>query len=177
MHLTLDHYKDLGYAYVSEFFTKEETQYYTQIMLDAKNNNALKAETDIRYYNNSQGGCPAEFRTALQNKTQQIKDLLGLTNVTAESVYARFYHNESTLNPHFDRKGLDHTLSVTLFTNLDEPWPLYCIDRKCNVVSFDIKPGDGAIIPGTRIVHWRRPLSCKPDQFAIQAFFHWKDPA
>ena len=175
MYTSINKYKDLGYAYVNEFFTKEENEYYTQIMLKARDNKQLKTETDTRYYNKSEGGTPEELRKALLSKTPALTELLGLVNVASESVYARFYYNESTLNPHFDRKGLDHTLSVSLFSNLDEPWPLLCVDKNCDIASFDIKPGDGAIIPGTKIVHWRKPLICKPDQYVIQAFFHWKD--
>jgi len=175
MNLITDCYKDLGYAYIENFLNKDETEFLTQTMLNAKKNNSLSLETDTRFYNKSEGGAPAEFREMLQKKTPEIKELLKMPDIVAESVYARIYYNKSTMNPHFDRNKLDHTLSVNLFSNLAEPWPLYCVDKNCNVVSFDIKPGDGAIILGTQLVHWRKPLVCTSEQFVIQSFFHWRD--
>ena len=175
MQLLINEYSTLGYAYVQEFLTPKETEFLAQNMLDAKKENRLKKESDVRYYNNSVGGrCPGLLEL-LQEKTPLMKELLNKNNIVPESVYARFYHNESTLNPHFDRPGLDHTLSVTLFTNLDTSWPLYCLDKNCNMQSFDIKLGDGALILGTKLVHWRKPLICSAEQYTIQAFFHWKD--
>lgn len=175
MHLSLDKYQELGYAYVTEFFTPDEVEFYKQLMLKARSEGRLTQENDARYYNKSEGGCTPEFRKALQDKTPIIKELFKLDRIVPESVYARFYYNDCTLHPHSDRPGLDHTLSVTLYSNLDEPWPLFCLDKNCDQESFDIKPGDGAMVPGTRIVHWRRPLKCRADQFVIQAFFHWKN--
>lgn len=175
MNLTIDKYKELGFAFVESFFEKDEVDYYTQVMLNAKKNNALKVEEDSRFYNKSEGGCPNELREALTSKTPKIKELLELPNIAAESVYARIYYNSSTMNPHFDRNKLDHTLSVNLFSNLSEPWPLYCVDKNCDVQSFVTKPGDGALILGTQLVHWRKPLVCNTDQYVIQVFFHWKN--
>lgn len=175
MHLSIDKYSELGYAYVKDFLTPEEVEYCKKVMLNSRENDLLKDETDQRYYYKSMGGCPPEFRKILHDKTPKIKEIFNMPNVTAEAVYARFYYNESTLNPHFDRGPLDHTLSVIVHSDIEEPWPLYCVDRKCNVVPFDIKLGDGAMIPGNKMVHWRKPLSCRPDQYVIAAFFHWKN--
>lgn len=175
MHLTIDKYQELGYAYVKDFFSPEEVEYYKGLMLKMRENGNLRQENDQRYYNKSEGGSSPEFVKVLREKTPQIKELFKLNKIVPESVYARFYYNDCTLHPHSDRPGLDHTLSVTLFSNLDEPWPLYCLDKNCDQESFDIKPGDGAMVPGTRIVHWRRRLKCRSDQFVIQVFFHWKN--
>jgi len=175
MHIEIDKYSDLGYAYVKNFLSKEEAEYLSEVMLNAKSNQELKDETDARYYYKSIGGNPPELRKILQAKTEKIKEIFRMPNIVPEATYARIYFNESTLNPHFDRNGLDHTLSVVLYSNLDEPWPFYCVDKKCNVVPFDIKVGDGAMIPGKTMVHWRKPLSCRQDQYVIAAFFHWKN--
>ena len=175
MHLTQDNYESLGYAYVNDFLSQEEVTFLTQVMFKNREEKRLNNETDNRYYYKSEGGSPPEFRKVLEEKTPKIKELFKFNNAIPESVYARFYYNESTLNPHFDREALDHTLSVTLYSNLDEPWPLSCIDKKCNILSFDIKSGDGAMILGNKIVHWRKPLVCRSDQFVIQAFFHWRN--
>jgi hypothetical protein len=175
MRLTNGNYNELGYAYIENFLTKEETEHLTQVMLNAKKANALTLETDIRFYNKSEGGAPNEFREILHKKTPLIKELLSMPDIAAESVYSRIYYDKSTMNPHFDRNKLDHTLSVNLFSNLAEPWPLYCVDKKCDIVSFDIKPGDGAIMLGTQLVHWRKPLACTSEQFVIQSFFHWRN--
>lgn len=174
MRATANKLSTLGYAYIENFLQDKEVDYLIKSMQEAKELKRLRDETDNLFYNKSEGGSTAELKTVLQDKTAQIKELFNLSNIVPESVYARYYYNESTLNPHFDRKGLDYTLSVSLFSNLNEPWPLYCIDKKCNVESFDIKIGDGAIIHGTKMIHWRKPLICNPGQYIIQAFFHWK---
>ena len=177
MQLEIDKYSDLGYAYVKDFLTQDEAKFASEVMLNAKVKNSLRDETyhDPRYYYKSLGGNPPELKKLLDEKTPKIKEIFKMENLAAEATYARIYVNESTLNPHFDRNGLDHTLSVLLYSNLDEPWPLYCVDKQCNVVSFDIKVGDGAMIPGKTMVHWRKPLSCREDQYVIAAFFHWRN--
>lgn len=177
MHLEIDKYSELGYAYVKNFLSQEEAAYAADLMLKAKSEKGLRDETthDPRYYYKSLGGNPAGLRKILDDKTPKIKEIFKMNNIAPEATYARIYVNESTLNPHFDRNGLDHTLSVLLYSNIEEPWPLYCVDKKCNVVPFDIKVGDGAMIPGKTMVHWRKPLSCRPDQYVIAAFFHWKN--
>jgi hypothetical protein len=177
MHLEIDRYSDLGYAYVKNFLTPEESSYASELLIKAKSENRLQDETKEapQYYYKSWGGSPPGLRKLLDEKTEKIKELFKMGNIVPEAAYGRIYYNESTLNPHFDRNGLDHTLSVILYSNLDEPWPLYCLDKMCNLVPFDIKVGDGAMIPGKTMVHWRKPLSCRPDQYVVAAFFHWKN--
>lgn len=175
MFVQLNKINELGYAYIKNFLSDEELQLLVNGMNKARDENRLNLETDPRYYNKSKGGYIPELKSILNKKTPEIKELFNLKNIVPESSYARFYYNDCTLNPHFDRPGLDYTLSVTLFSNITNPWPLSCVDRQCNVESFDIAVKDGALIYGTKMVHWRKPLKCNENQYVLQAFFHWKN--
>jgi hypothetical protein len=69
---------------------------------------------------------------------------------------------------------LDLTLSICTFSNLDKPWDLHVEVEKGKVLSFETKPGQGALILGTKMLHWRDDLVCRDDQYVIQSFYHWK---
>lgn len=104
--------------------------------------------------------------------SNHIERVLGIS-LTPKNSYARIYYNDGVLGKHVDREGLKYTLSITLFSNLDNDWPLWCIDKKGTETPISIKPGDGALMVGTQLTHWREPLICNDDQFVVQLFMHW----
>lgn len=111
-------------------------------------------------------------------------------NYTFNNSYTRMYFNDSYLKFHTDRKDLDITLSVNIFSNLDNDWPIHISntlyfggewDRTLpkdvyekNSKEYITKPGQGIACYGRKHVHWRDTLICKEDQYVLQAFYHWK---
>ena len=109
---------------------------------------------------------------ALRDMQPRVEEELQVKMKVANS-YARIYYNGGTLNRHTDRKGLDYTMSITLFSNLDKDWPLWCKDLEGNEIPLNIPMGWGGMMLGTTMEHWREPLVCEENQYVIQLFVHW----
>lgn len=168
-----DDFSRVGYAYLSELVTEEMCNKFTQIMLDKKSTGVLAYEGQIFHYKNSYGqGGIAEMEDFLQKLTPVLSERLNL-KVKPSNTYARIYYNGSTLKPHVDRPGLDYTMSVTLFSNLKNDWPLVTIDKLGNEVRCNINRRDGLLIHGTEMNHWRDDLTCAEDEYVVQMFLHW----
>jgi hypothetical protein len=167
-------FSNYGYAYISNVLTKEQCERFSNILLDMKNANQLAHEgsVDALIYKESYGGNHEEFEAALREIQPRIEEEIGLKMKPANS-YGRIYYNGGTLPPHKDRSVLDYTLSITLKHNLEKDWPLWCTDKKGNNVPLYIAEGDGGIMIGNSMTHWRDPLVCSPEQFSINLFMHW----
>lgn len=114
--------------------------------------------------------------------------------------YLRVYPNNSVLHPHIDRKGLDLTLSVNIYSSDNTYWPLV-ISNKCmppeeeteasavgdekesyillkdylkDCTEYNFNIGDGACCTREH-PHWRPfyKMSFEGDHY-MQCFYHWK---
>jgi hypothetical protein len=65
-------------------------------------------------------------------------------------------------------------LSVCIFDNTSKKWPLF-VEFEDSVVEVATNVGDGALILGTKMPHWRENLACNENQMIMQCFFHWKN--
>ncbi len=171
-------FNDRGYAYIKDVLTKEQRIRLASIMLNMKEQNQLVFEGAVNgvpseYYNTSFGGNHPEFEQALREVQPRIESELNV-KLNPKNSFARIYYNGGSLKRHTDREGLEYTLSLTLYSNLDTDWPLWCIDKTGQEVPINIYSGDGAIILGTTLTHWRETLECKDDQFVVQLFMHWE---
>lgn len=168
-------------------FTKEQCDSITNAMMELKRLNCLNVEDDITYYYNSLG----------INNLPEALNLLPVVdkiirkdhpNITFQNTYTRIYHNQSTLRMHTDRPGLFLTLSICVYSDLDEKWPL-CVSNLEHHGAWSFSPTNrsymsdfteyetpvrsGATCFGIIHPHWRETLNCKPDQKVIQTFYHW----
>ncbi|BBL73728.1 hypothetical protein [Methylomagnum ishizawai] len=105
---------------------------------------------------------------------RQVRPFIGPTAIRANS-YSRIYFKGAYLKPHVDRPGLDWTLSLCSFAEVE--WPISAQGLDYRIASVPIAPGDGVLMRGTRQVHWREELRCRPDQLVIQHFYHWSEPS
>lgn len=172
---TKEEFKKYGFAYLENIISDSLCDKFTNIMLDLKHNNRLVFEntSNADMYKNSYGtGRLPEMESCLKEITYELKTYFDL-NCKEANTYARIYYNEGTLKPHVDRPSLDYTLSVTLFSNLEKEWPLYAIDKKGNEIKSNIKKGDGLLILGTEMKHWRDKLICSENEYVVQMFLHW----
>lgn len=172
-------FDNVGYLYMKDLLTEEQSLRFASIMLAMKEEKQLIFEgvdsqgKPSEYYKNSYGGNHPEFEAALRAIQPRVEEELGI-KLSPKNSFARIYYNGSTLSKHVDREGLDYTMSITLFSNLDTDWPLKCIDKKGEEVPIAIAQGDGAMMLGTKLTHWREPLVCGDDQFVVQLFMHWE---
>ena len=163
------------YIFFEDLLPANRCDLLNNVALMYKNNNRLNYEADKHHYANSYGtGRIKEYEDFLRELTPLVKQKTGLNNITEENSYTRIYYNGATLNKHLDREGLDLTLSVCTFSNLKTPWLLHVEVEKGRVLSFETKPGQGALILGTKMLHWRDPLVCADNEYVIQSFYHWK---
>ena len=165
------------YHFFDNLISPERCTILNDIILKMHQEKRLVYEADGKHYANSYGyGRIPEYEELLRELTPTIKNVTGLHNITVENSYTRIYFNGASLKRHVDRVGLDLTLSLCTFSNLDKPWDLHVETEGGKVLSFDTKPGQGALILGTKMPHWRDDLVCGSDQYVIQSFYHWKIP-
>lgn len=107
--------------------------------------------------------------------------------------FTRVYYGQTVLTPHIDRPGLDLTLSMCIYDDLHEPWPLvishdpydqlewgpsqdddflFQAQFRKNATNYYMKPG-GGVAYKREYVHWREPIDLKGRNL-IQVFYHWK---
>lgn len=163
------------HIFFDKLITPERCEILNQLALKYKEDKKLNHEADKTHYANSYGnGRIPEYEKLLKELTPLIKEKTGLQNITEENSYTRIYYNGAMLKRHIDRKELDLTLSLCTFTNLDKPWELHVELENGKIASFETKPGQAALILGNKMPHWRDDLVCRPDQYVIQSFYHWK---
>lgn len=141
------------------------------------------------YTNGSLGAYNLESTLSFVERIEKSIRINYGDNIEFENTFTRIYQNGNDLKIHTDRPGLDITLSVCLYTNLDWDWPIFVSTRqvdglwnsvidpeeyKKDYEIFYTPVGSGVACLGTKSPHWRDPLVCKNDQYMIQTFYHWR---
>ena len=157
---------DLG-----QILKESECDTFKQIILEAKEKN-WTLETDIRYYNNSYGVVLPFLWDLMDRFKPMIEEKIN-RKIKNANPYVRVYKNGSTLNSHTDRDGLDYTLSVCLFENINSNWPLIVKNEKNELIENITKIGHASLVTGNILEHWRTPLECNEDEYVIQLFLHY----
>jgi hypothetical protein len=160
---------DLG-----RILTDEECDKLAGEVIEAYTTNKLNLETDKQHYNNSYGGMTPGCWEMLKRFRGLAEEKTGLA-LNLANPYVRIYNPESTLNSHVDREGLDWTISVCLFTNLNHDWPLKAKLTHWDTLEFPTLKGMAGLMNGRIIEHWREPLVCNDDQYVIQLFLHYTE--
>lgn len=190
---TKEQFKELGYTSISNFIDAKTCEDFAKEMFFLKNSNKLSPEKrkQMAYQGDEKSndlgdvfsyghGGVEKFNSYLKFISNNLADQIGVKWKDSHC-YARIYYNGAILGKHVDRKGLDYTLSVNVFSTLKKDWPLYCIDKNGNQIAAGTGScntvGEGVLILGTKLVHWREPLICAPDECCVQLFFHWSDPS
>lgn len=188
---TKEQFEQLGYTSISNFIDQKTCEDFAKEMFFLKNSNKLSPEKRkqmayqgdektndlIDVFSYGHGGVE-KFNSYLKFISKNLADQVGVKWKDSHC-YARIYYNGAILGKHVDRKGLDYTLSVNVFSTLKKDWPLYCIDKQGNQIAAGTGScntvGEGVLILGTKLLHWREPLICAPDECSVQLFFHWSD--
>lgn len=124
------------------------------------------------------------FSERIEQQVQQIckKD------IKFSHSFSRIYVNDSYLDIHTDRPGLDVTVSLCIRKDTKQDWPL-CVSRqshsglwnektdgtmyKKDFVAINLEPGDAGFVYGTMQPHWRDRLVCNEGEKNIYVFYHW----
>lgn len=162
------------YIFFEKLLNYKECDELNQAILKMMIENKLNHEEDNSHYGNSYGTSRIPIcEKLLYSLTPKIKEATNIWNIKEENSYSRIYYDGSKLKKHKDRVGLDITLTVCTFSNINKPWPLY-VEAEDGVKAFETKVGDGALILGTTMNHWRDDLKCEKHQMVIQSFYHWR---
>ena len=123
------------------------------------------------------------------NSINNLNDIVSKdfgSNYQFTHTFSRIYFNGAELTPHIDKNDLDLTCSLTVFCNLNKPWPIHLANNKLknnsNLDDFPLSPYSSVNIEPNEIIlfksreypHWREPLECNLDQHSIHVFYHWK---
>ena len=158
---------------LNTILTADECSELTLDFLEKKMKGQTKEETDKSYYKNSCGISNSDMAWEYLHKFTPMVESTIKTKLKPANPYTRMYRNTSTLNAHVDREGLDWTVSVCLFSNINKEWPLFVQLEDDSTVSFATREGEASLVKGKQRRHWREPLSCADDEFVIQMFLHW----
>jgi prolyl 4-hydroxylase len=158
---------DLG-----QIMSINECEQITQAVFDGKDAGKFALETDVRYYKNSLGGNVDLAWSMLRKYLPFAEEKLGI-KLKEANPYIRIYRNGSTLNPHTDRVGLDWTISVCLFSNINYDWQLVVKDTNGKLTNYPTKLGYASLVNGSILEHWREPLECNDGEYVIQMFLHY----
>lgn len=113
-------------------------------------------------------GDPA-FEVLLDAVTDTVADHVG-ASVRPTYSFARLYLGGAELSRHTDRPSCEHSISLLLGADSDEPWPLELADLQGRHVQVSQQPGDALCYQGTRVPHWREPF---PGRWHGQVFLHF----
>lgn len=161
------------YFNLGTILTTEECENLALEVMEHLEKGRVVAEMDTRYYKNSFGGDTPGSWECLNRFTPLVIERSG-RKLKPANPYCRIYNNESTLHPHTDREGLDWTISVCLFTNLKHDWPLIVKTEEGNI-EFRTTTGEGNLVAGRTLEHWREPLQCDDGEYVVQMFLHWTE--
>ena len=161
---------------LGKIISEEEADRLASIVLKAKEEGKLNRETNTTYYKDSYGGVTEGTHELLRKLTSMVREITGIM-VEPANPFSRIYYNESILRPHVDREGLDWTISLCLFTNINHDWPLKAKMEDGTIVEFPTVKCEGNLINGRNLTHWREALSCEPDECVVQLFLHWTAPS
>lgn len=141
---------------------------------DCMEDGTFHYEKAEEYYKNSYGGITPLAWEILTNSTNTIENLVGL-KLTEENPYTRIYNNGSKLGIHTDRPRLDWSISVCLYNDTGQEWPLYA--KSETTLKFPTTVNTAYLFAGRRHAHWRDTLTCEANQKVICLFLHWSERA
>lgn len=88
----------------------------------------------------------------------------------------RVYTRGSDLAPHVDREACDFTLTVALCgVRAGKGWSLHARTLAGGHLQYSPGPGDGVLLRGRKVRHWRRWREPLSSVWAAYAFLHWVD--
>lgn len=104
---------------------------------------------------------------------EKLSSLFGIELVATFNA-VRLYSQNATLPKHIDREACELSLSIPIDYSGDELWPIYLSEEKQEAQGnpISLKIGDGIVLQGAKVYHWRKPLK---NQWQIQAFFFFVD--
>jgi len=176
----------MNYVY-ENIFSQEECNTISDAMLSLYRDNQLIVD-DQEYTRGSLGTFNLPATLDFQERIEELIKRDYSSNVKFQNTYTRIYQNGNQLKVHTDRPWLDVTVSICLFSNINNDWTLNVSTTaaedpwleitdpdtyKANFQTYSTPVGSGVACLGSKYPHWRDPLVCNLGQYVIQTFYHW----
>jgi len=110
------------------------------------------------------------FDGLLEKIVPLVEDSVGCSVFPTYS-YFRLYRRGDYLPCHRDRPACEFSLSVSLGSDPDQPWPLW-IEVESKPVAVSLEVGSALLYRGTEVSHWREEFK---GNYAAQVFLHYVD--
>lgn len=172
----------------NSLFNDQQSKYIAEGMLNQFTNNLTNKE-DSEYSYGTYGFYDLKEALYFVPFLHKIISNDYGSNIIFKNNYTRIYTNGNNLKIHTDRPGLDITLSVCLYSDIEFDWPMYISnvqidtlwdnnlpieDYKNNALPYVTPVGTGVACYGIKNPHWRDTLICDDNNKVIQAFYHWQ---
>lgn len=126
-----------------------------------------------------------EINTAIGGDTPLMWDLLmDLQDLVSKTVgkkvsyhhpYCKIFKNGSKLFEHNDAQYLDWAVSVNVFSNLKNDYPLRVRNEDGSITDYPMEVGHASLVKGNELRHWRDTLVCGEEEYAIQIFLFYTE--
>ena len=104
----------------------------------------------------------------------RIGTLLSRPGCTFVNAFVWDFGRGAVMGPHFDRAALDITMSIPVFLDGVDMWPLKVRQPSGDVLEWPSRPGTACILDGRLRRHWRDAFT---GERAVVLLLHWRAPA
>lgn len=176
---TVDFFKQNKYAHVSNLVSPELTTFiYNYLVIKACTNREFsdsEDSSDENYIRKCYGDLNIETLSGfLVDKISSVTQ----KKLCPTYTYSRVYTHGEILKPHTDRPSCEYSITLNLG---GDPWSIYMgemnkdndLDNGYSIKGeILLKPGDGVVYMGEKLVHWRNRFE---GDHCVQAFLHYID--
>ena len=164
-------FKKNGYCTIKEVLSQEEIGSLSEKIKSSFERNEMSFEGNDFHYKNSYGigQLGSEFFPKI---TALVENITGY-DLEEKNSYGRVYFDGGLLKPHIDRDGLELTLSITLRDTTEHEQVLNLLDRKGKVLSVKSIVGEGVLLMGRELEHWRDEIKSVENGGLYCVFYHW----
>jgi hypothetical protein len=162
-------YAERGVVLARNLVPPELAGFLARTMLMRQRSGLLEADGQVPG-SGSVYGDPT-FDTLLELVGPVLSGLVGLDMAPTYS-FARLYVAGCELTPHLDRGACEHSVTVHLGADEDEPWPIGVVDLAGVEAAIELAPGDAVCYQGRAVRHWRTPYA---GRWHAQVFLHFVD--
>lgn len=158
--------KDFRYKVVKNLLSKEEVSLAHDYCRIRNRLNVNQFEGGLSNHQDTSIYGDPFTESLMLNKKKIMEENTGLELLPTYS-YWRMYTYGSCLNPHKDRNSCEISVTISIGSSSEKPWPIYIGEKAIN-----LNHGDGVIYLGIEDEHSRKELET---DYHAQCFLHYVD--
>ena len=158
--------KDFRYKVVKNLLSKEEVSLAHDYCRIRNRLNVNQFEGGLSNHQDTSIYGDPFTESLMLNKKKIMEENTGLELLPTYS-YWRMYTYGSCSNPHKDRNSCEISVTISIGSSSEKPWPIYIGEKAIN-----LNHGDGVIYLGIEDEHSRKELDT---DYHAQCFLHYVD--